>query len=251
MSIATMPHGGGLPPDERRHFVARGMTKINARGIKMASDDTMKSQALEGTETTATVVHAIVRTQYGAEVYDWDPSTVFLELRDDFRVEPSSEVMDRWSAVQIMMTTDGFFKRLDAFMAVCNTFTTGQPFFHVFDPVTVEESAWGVTEVALNRELLPFSYPIKKYLRQLLTADGYSSDDFPPALVEVFDARPTSDDIREGLDEAQASAHNRNNVERFIDEQMKSMVHQFNEIPTLSDMDDMILRRGLEEFMAK
>jgi hypothetical protein len=53
------------------------------------------------------------------------------------------------------------------------------------------------------------------------------------------------------LDEAQASAHNRNNVERFIDEQMKSMVHQFNEIPTLSDMDDMILRRGLEEFMAK
>ena len=40
-------------------------------------------------------------------------------------------------------------------------------------------------------------------------------------------------------------------LERFIDEQMKSMVHQFNEIPTLSDMDDMILRRGLEEFMAK
>jgi len=217
----------------------------------MASDETMKRQALEGTETGASVVHAIVRGQYGDEVYDWDPSTVFLELRDDFRVEPSSEVMDRWSAVQIMMTTDGFFKRLDAFMAICNTFATGQPFFHVFDPVTVEEAAWGVTEVALNRELLPFGYQIQKYLQQLLRADGFDEHDFPPALAEVFDRRPSSDDIREGLDEARASVQNQNNIEFYIEDQMRDMVHQFNAIPSLSDMDDMILRRGLDEFTNK
>ncbi len=213
-------------------------------------DTTAKREALQTSETSATLVHAIVREQYGEEVYDWDPVTVYLELRDDFRVEPSAEVLDRWSAIQVVMTTDGFFQRLDAFLGICNTLTTGQPFFNVFDPVTVEEAAWGVTEVALNRELLPFSYPIRQYLRQLLKADGYDKEDYPAALDEVFDRKPRAADIRAEL-RGGAADHNRSNVEAYVNEELGDLVHQFNEIPSMRHLDDMILRRGMEEFTRK
>jgi hypothetical protein len=214
-------------------------------------DLTAKREALGNVEASATLIHAIIREQYGEEVYDWDPLTVAMELRDDFRGEPAAEVLDKWGAIQIIMTSGAFFERLDAFMGICNTLASGQPFFSVFDPVTIEEAAWGVTEVALNRELRPFSYNIKQYLLKLLKADGYSENDFPPALKEVFDRSPSSDDIRETLDEARADVHNRNNVEAFIDDELKDMVSQFNKIPSMRQLDDMILSRGLEEFTSQ
>jgi len=204
-----------------------------------------KKTALESSETLATVIHAIIHKQYGDEVYVWDPLTVSLEVRDDFKAEMDTVSMDRWSAIQIIMSSDAFFKRLDAFMGICNTLSSGAPFFQVFDPVTVEESAWAITEVSLNRELLPFSYPIKHYLEMILKKDGYNEGDYPGVFKEVFEARPRSLDIRKGLNELE----NRDNVESYIEEELTDLVSQFNKIPDLQHVDDMILRRSLDEFV--
>ena len=46
-----------------------------------------RQQALQNPETLATVVHAILRQQYGEEVYDWDPVTVYLECQADFAAD--------------------------------------------------------------------------------------------------------------------------------------------------------------------
>ena len=204
-----------------------------------------KKEALESTETLATVTHAILLKQYGEQVYDWDPVTIAMEVRDDFRAEISTPSMDRWCAMQIVMGSDAFFKRLDAFMNICNTLATGEPFFGVFDPVTVEEAAWSITEVSLNRELLPFSYPVKQYLRQILKQDGYTIDNAPSAIREAFDLKPAAMDVRKNL----GVTHNNENINAYIDDQMRDMVYQFNKIPDLKNVDNMILNRSMEEYV--
>lgn len=204
-----------------------------------------RQQALQSTETAATVIHAILRDKYGEEVYDWDPATVYLEAQADFGAEMSAEAIDRWCAMQIVMTSDAFFKRLDAFMAVCNTLADGSPFFGAFNPVTVEEAAWAIAEVALNRELLPFSYAIKQYLRAVLAQDGYSETTYPAIFQEVFGPQPDADRLREGL----AVAGNDSNIETYINEQLGDMVVQFDRIPDLKGVDNLIMERGLEEAM--
>lgn len=202
-----------------------------------------KSQALQSTESTATLIHAIIRHTYGEEAYDWDPLTVALEVQADFATEMSAEAVDRWSAITVVMTTDAFFKRLDAFLAICNTLNTGAPFFSVFDPVTTEEAAWAITEVALNRELLPFSYPIKQYLKRILAADGYGENDYPDIFREVFERHPSAQDVKEGL----AATENRTNVDAYIDEQLHDLVSQFDKIDDLKTVDNLLMERSFEE----
>ena len=202
-----------------------------------------RQQALQNPETLATVVHAILRQQYGEEVYDWDPVTVYLECQADFAADSCAETMDKFAAMQVVMGTDAFFKRLDAFMSVCNTFADGQPAFASFNPVTLEEAAWTIAEVALNREMLPFADSIKAYLRLLLKDEGFTPTSYPAIFKEVFELDPDSDDIRDGI----AAAANRSNIDAYIDEQLQDLVVQFNRIPDLKGVDDVILRRGLEE----
>ena len=155
-------------------------------------------------------------------------------------------MVDRWSAMQIVMTTDAFFKRLDAFMGICNTLSSGVPFFQTFDPVTTEEAAWAISEVSLNRELLPFSYTVKQYLKQILMADGFSEGDYPDVFEEVFERKPSALDIRKQL---RGGGTNRDNITAYIDEQLKDLTHQFNEIEDLKDLDDLILQRSMDEFV--
>lgn len=209
-------------------------------------DKVAKQQALQTPETLATVIHAIVRQKYGEEAYEWDPLTVYLEVQADFGIDMASAVTDRWSAIQVVMLNDVFFKRPEAFMGICNTLAEGRPFFEVFNPVSVEEAAWAITEVSLNRELLPFSYSVKQYLKLILKQDGYDEGDYPAVFNEVFELKPRAKDIREGL----GAEVNRGLVENYIDDQLRDMVYQFNKIPSLKDLDDIILRRSMDEFVS-
>jgi hypothetical protein len=205
-----------------------------------------KQSALKSPETLATVAHAIIRKQYGEDAYEWSPTTIYLELQADFTAEPDGAVLDRWSAMSVIMTSDAFFKRIDAFMGICNTLSSGEPFFQIFDPVTVEEAAWAITEVSLNRELLPFSYPIRQYLKQILKADGYPDGAYPTVFEEAMELTPSAEDIRRAL---QKDPHNSDNVEAYINEQLKDLTYQFNKIPDLRDLDDIILQRSMDEFV--
>lgn len=205
-----------------------------------------RQQALQSTETLATVIHAILVDKYGEEVYDWDPVTVFLEAKADFNAEMSAQSMDRWCAMQVVMTSDAFFTRLDAFLNICNTLADGSPSFSTFNPVTAEEAAWAISEVALNREMLPFSYAVRKYLKETLKEYGYSDKRYPKVFEEVFGRQPSSKEIREGI----ATLGNDENIDMLIKEQFGDMVSQFNKIPDMKTIDNLIVQRGLEEAMA-
>jgi len=213
----------------------------------MHDDSYAKKSAIESPETLATVIHALLLQQYGEDIYTWEPLTISLELRDDFGAEINSQTLDRWSAMQVVMVNDAFFKKLDGFLAISNTLAEGIPFFDMFNVVTTEEAAWAVTEVSLNRELLPFSYPVRKYIRMLLEHDGYSEGNYPQALEEALALdQPDAVAIRRDL----AGAENKDNTEKFIDEQLKILVYQFNQIPSLKAVDNILLNRSMDEFVS-
>jgi len=200
------------------------------------SDTAQIKEALQSPETSATLINAIIKRQYGEEVYLWDPLTVFLELKTDFRVDPISEVTDKIGAIQVIMSTDAFFNRLDAFIAICNTLNTGDPYFTAFDPATLEEVAWAMAEISLIRNMQPFSYPIKQYIKQLLKSDGYTEGNYPEIIKMAFVDDPSSRDIKKII----SSTPNKEVVEQYIDEQLKDLIYQFNKIPEMSKIDDYI-----------
>ena len=199
--------------------------------------------ALENPESSATLLHAIVFRRYGEEWYNWDPVTIALELKDDFSLDIPAANLDKLCAIQVLMTTAAFFEELDAFLAICGTFAEGDPLFDVFDPASVEEVVWGVTEAAINRELLPFSRAIKLHVRQLLREDGYGPADYPPAIAELLETDPDSEDITQGL----ASMANSENASAYVRDQLNDFVDQFRRVPSLSGLELKILDKGFSD----
>jgi hypothetical protein len=205
--------------------------------------------ALETDATLATVAMAILRKEFGDDFYHWDPSTIYLEIRDQFKAEPSTSVMDRLSAVQIALTTDGFFNQIDAFLNICNTLASGSPAFSSFDPVEVEEVAWALTEISFLRDMLPFGGTVVAYVRHILEADGYDNHDFPPIFDYVLGAREQGQEPQDLL-ERTLHDDKKDNVDMFITEQLKDMVHQFNEIPGMGDVLNQLLdEKELEDII--
>lgn len=207
---------------------------------------TSKRRLLQSPETMATVAHAILRDRWGDEWYWFDQLTVMMDIQDEFKCDPCPEVMDRISAIQVVMTGDSFFKRIDSFMAVCNAFSSGEPFFGAFDPVTVEEAAWGVAEVGMNRDMLEFSPTIQQYCRVILRENGYGDTDFPPAFDAVFGGKASLGDIREGL----VSDENGAALRQYIEEQASDLAGQFDSIPDMKNVDNELLRSGLTKALA-
>ena len=209
----------------------------------MAEATYPRQQALQSPETSATVLHAILREKYGEEFYEWDPTTVYLETRADWNADMCPEAVDRMSAIQVVMTSNAFFQRLDCFLPVANSLNDGSPFFESFSPVSVEECAWAIAEVALNREMLPFAYPIRQYIKTILRQNGYEDGHFPAIFNEVLGRKVSSAEVRAAL----GANHNVNGVDSYIREQLTDLAFQFSKIPDLRGLDELILQRGLEE----
>jgi len=150
------------------------------------SFQTAAAAAIAAPGTSATVIHGIVRHLYGDEVYDRDPLTVFMDLHDDVGAEADPNVMDRWNAVQILMADDAVFHNFHAFHAVAASMDDGNPFFETFDPLSVEEAAWALLEMSLQRDMLPFGHGIRTYLKTILELDGYGDEEIPPVFHAVF-----------------------------------------------------------------
>jgi hypothetical protein len=193
---------------------------------------------LESPKTLGTVLHAILRKKYGDNLYVWDLASICLQVKDDFGADMCSEAVNRVGAIQVAMVNDAFFVRPDAFIAICNTLTTGEPFFDVFSPATTEEVAWGISEVALNRDLLPFSSDVRNYIKLVSSADGYESG-FPDAIAAYLEGPEKAE---KHVREIRANPNN-DVVDAYIDENLKDMIYQFDKTKGFARMDDILLNK--------
>jgi len=190
-------------------------------------------QALESPESLATPLLAIVRKSFGDDAFLWDPTTIYLECRDQFAAEPAAEVMDRISAGQVALTGNGFFEDISGFLNICNTLAGGAPAFGVFDPVEPEEAAWALIEVSLLRDMLPFAPTIRDYVRTILAQDGYTEDQYPLFRCVLGGKTPPMGKVI-----AQLREDGQDSIGQFVNGNMEALVYQMNQIP---GMDTVLL----------
>lgn len=208
----------------------------------------------ENPEADATVLNAMVLSKYGEEALDWDPITIQMEIQDDFGVTPASESMDKICAMQIVMGTGDFFRRVDAFRNIVNTISNGQPFFQTFTPLQAEEIAIAIATVGMNRDLIQFSPAVQELVRLSLKGDGYSEDQFPPILSCVFERRPSEKAVRDQLTDLigrpeselpTAAENNMANIDSLVRGRILICMKQLDSLQGLSSVDDEILEKGV------
>ena len=199
--------------------------------------DIQVKRLLESPETLALVLYLIMMKKYGEEWIGWEPLTLYLELREDFKAEPSVETMDRLSAVQLVLGSGSFYADLYGFLGVCNTFSSGAPSFAVLDPVTIPEATWAMVEVGMLREPADFAPTVVAYVKTMLEIEGL--DDDPPEVLQDIVA-PAPEDPNSSAEYADMILHqeNHDSVEQFIDDQLGLMIGQLNGI----GLDDEFLK---------
>ncbi len=134
-------------------------------------------EAWTSRETFATVLLTLFLDRFGTEALEWDPSTIALEIEEEFNVDLSQMSFDKLMAAIQILTTDKFFKSLPDFIAFCNVLGGDTYNPSVFDPADAEEVAWGITEAILiappeDNELEPFSDEIRGYIGGVLDQEG-------------------------------------------------------------------------------
>lgn len=192
-------------------------------------------------EASATLLHGMLVTQYGDDVYHWEPQTVMLEVRDDYQIDMAPEAVDRWSAMQLVMTTDLFFERVDAFLPICKALASGDPMFGLLIPVSGYEIARSVVEVALNRQMQPFNPFIIAAIEGMLAQDGMTTDS-SEFLADINSETAHDTQIREVLTKAFKDPNpNAQLLDQYVLEELKDIISQLNEVPRLSRVDDVLL----------
>lgn len=134
-------------------------------------------EAWTSRETFATVLLTLFLDRFGMEALEWDPSTIALEIEEEFDVHLSQLSLDKLFTAIHVLTTDRFFKSLPDFIAFCNVFGGDTYNPEVFDPADAEEVAWGITEALLiappeDNEPEPFSDEIRAYIGGVLDKEG-------------------------------------------------------------------------------
>ena len=123
----------------------------------------------------ATTILIVLIDAFGTEVLEWSPETIHMEVKSHFGTEIEDDNMDKIMSAITLLTTDGFYRNLNQFIATCNAFSGTGINSQVFDPATVEECAWGVTEaLLLNPEFNEFSPEINSYMGVRLEYEGWS-----------------------------------------------------------------------------
>lgn len=113
------------------------------------------SELLESTETLATVLHAIVLTAYGEQIYSVDPVELYATIEEDFNCTLPVEAENRLQALFLAITTDAFYQDVEAFESICDALHSGDigdAVEGLFEQLTMPELLWGLYEVELNRE---------------------------------------------------------------------------------------------------
>jgi hypothetical protein len=125
--------------------------------------------------------------RFGLEALSWDPTTISMEIEDEFDVDLPQLALDKLMVSIQILTTDRFYKSLPDFISFCNVLS-GDPYRpDMWDPADAEEVAWGVTEALLiyppeDDDPEPFTDEIRAYIGAVLDSEGLVN---PPDILRI------------------------------------------------------------------
>ena len=154
-------------------------------------------QTLNDKETFTTTILVILYNQYGAEFFNWDPSTIAIQIKEDFGNTPTNNCRNKIQAGSSLITTDLYFKSLETFSIVNNTLNFNVSSTNTFMPANLDDCMWGCTETSI---LLGEDYSSDQYSHNVARYAGYLLDEEgiykPPAVLkfaEYPDVAPGND----------------------------------------------------------
>lgn len=199
-------------------------------------------QTLSNEEAFATSLMAIVLNEYGTEVFDWDPESLWMALAEDFGVSLRRVNKDKIQAMLLVYTSDLPFVSVEAFNNVCNVFGDSEANFARWDLLSPEECIWGVYEMMLNvgidrrpNEPAPeYSHEVRRYIGVILENDGIFD---PPDILRIAEMEP-----RAGLDQWQDdqtmfnAAYDKSQTEKarlieFLVHRLLTLLEELNQLP--------------------
>lgn len=160
---------------------ANTLLRSAASGATRPNDRAVLRSFLASDETYSTVLLLILLDTYEHEALEWSPTTIRMQLEEDFAVELPEASLDKLMAAITVVTTNYFYQDPVRFVELCNIFSGDSAEHDEFDPADVSEILWGISESFF---LWPpedddaeydtrFSAEILEYIRQTLTEEGF------------------------------------------------------------------------------
>jgi len=143
----------------------------------MRQEEKRVADMLRDPDAIATPLLVILLDRFGTELFDWEPDTLRMEIRAAWGAEPPQENMDKiWALINIV-TTNLFQVSLEFFIHACNALSGNGADFASYDPATVREMCWALSEQHLIDPLgedEDFSSEILAYMKTSLKEEGFT-----------------------------------------------------------------------------
>lgn len=131
------------------------------------------ADALVNPETFATVLHAVLLTFYGEDIYELPSTELYMRLKEDFGAKPCEEAENKIQAILLATDTDDFYEDPTVFRHVTLTLLGGDPSFESFSQLSVPEVFWAVYEVTeLNHGEAELSETIKDMIGREIAGEA-------------------------------------------------------------------------------
>jgi hypothetical protein len=146
-----------------------------------------QQKAWKNKDTFASVLLTLFLDKFGTEALTWDPTTITLEIEDEFNVDLDQLALDKLVVAIQILTTNKFYKSLPDFISFCNVLSGDTYRPDMWDPADAEEVAWGVTEALLiyppeDDDAEPFTDEIRAYIGSVLDREGLIN---PPDILRI------------------------------------------------------------------
>jgi len=144
-------------------------------------------EAWTSKDTFASVLLTMFMDRFGTEALTWDPTTITLEIEEEFGVDLPQLPLDKLLVGIQLLTTDRFYKSLPDFISFCNVLNGDTYRPDMWDPADAEEVAWGITEALLiyppeDNDPEPFTDEIRAYIGATLDREGLIN---PPDILRI------------------------------------------------------------------
>jgi hypothetical protein len=186
--------------------------------------------------TYASVLLAGLIRMYGPGVIEWDPSTVEMEVKEDFGVHMPRVVFDQVMCLISAISTDAVYRDVAVFDQFVNA-VNRVGVQHEQEPPTTEELAWALTELAISDPEpvglpdQPFNKQIAAYCRVCLQDDGVMS---PPSVLKFAMPTKVSDEWADNPEMFASVYQSHEASANEIDQYCKSKVSKL-----LDDLEDL------------
>lgn len=213
------------------------------------------AKLLADEEAFATTLLIVVIDRYGFDAINgpeqWHPKTLRMELEQDFNIELPVINGDKLNAAIDILTSDSFFRRMPVFVQYCNVLSGSHPDFGSFDPASVLEIGWGITEgmlIADPEEEEPFSEEIRGYIGKVVHDEGIKT---PPDVLRIgewnpdYSDMPLSDPAMFGA-EFQAQSDESKEIKQWLGARLFALLKQLSELPLING-DASKLKKYIEE----